>query len=277
MWWRRKANRENRGGRVHGRATGRRDLSGGQRRALRWAGRLAGAAAAAAALGASVSFYFRGSGLFVLRHIEIQPGETLRRDVVLDLLRQKGLVEGGSLFACDINAWRAYLVERGPMIRDVKVSRQLPDRMKVVIIERQPLARIEGQRLGVDGEGYVFPRQIGIEQLPVLTGCAGLSTEPGTRLEGTALAGMELLETLRVREIALPVEKVNVAHEDFVLCTLADQRCAKIAWTDMGSRTEASRDRLAEQLACLAEAMNSERSRGRRMFNATIRGKVTAL
>ena len=259
--------------RVFGRTTGRAEWSSSQKRLARSIGVLAllGALAVGACVLGDLCFV-RGD-LFRLRYIDIQGGDTLTPGQVRDYFKLK---EGMPLFAIDIDGRHGDFLRDAAAARELTIQRVLPDRIEMRIIEREPLARFARTPLVVDAEGCVFPRRAGVELLPTIAGCDGLAIKPGMRVHGMALAAVELLETLRVESVPLEVVEIDVNHEDYIACTMSDQRHAKVAWDEMGECSERSAARLLIQLRGLAKSMNTERGRTSGRWDATVPGRAYA-
>ncbi len=217
--------------------------------------------------------YLLGSGLFPLRRVTIQAGDTMSAAAIRQYL---GIREGMPLFALDISRAQAELLRDAPAVQSLTILRRLPDGIVVRVVERQPLARLANRRLAVDAAGVVFPCNRGIELLPSISGLDQEAATPGARLAGMAAAAIELLQAIREAELPLSVVDIEVGHEDYICCTFADQRHAKLAWEGMGSATAGSRRRLLAQLSSLTEAMGSARGRALVDWDATIPGRIYA-
>ena len=220
-----------------------------------------------------VRYYLLESGRFVLRTIEIEAGDTITSDLVREQLQ---LREGMPIFAIDIARRRQKFLHDAPTIRSLTITRTLPDRLSVSLVEREPLARLARKPLAVDRDGCVFVRYLGIETLPCLSGYPGDQIVPGARVAGMARAALELFEVLKDNTLPLPIVDVDVSREDCLDCTLSDQRRVKLAWKHLGDRDARSRRFLLAQLKGLAAAMNSERGQGRGLWDATLPGRVYA-
>lgn len=217
--------------------------------------------------------YLLESGRFVLREIEIEAGDTITADRVREYLK---LREGMPLFALDIARRQREFVRDASTIRSLTITRRLPDRIVVSLVEREPLARLARKPLAVDREGCIFPRYLSIETLPCISGYPTDRIVPGARVVGMARAALELLDLLRNHSLPLPVVDVDVSREDYLDCTLSDQRRVKLAWPRMGASDARSERLLLAQLKGLAAAMNSERGQGRGIWDATIPGRAYA-
>jgi cell division septal protein FtsQ len=275
-WWRKRGSsqRRRRGWRrLFGRNAGRASWSGGQRRLLRACLVLLGLGLAAFGIRRGVRYYLLESGTFTLRKIDIVTGDTLNSQRVLEYL---AITNGMPLFALDLARSQQDFLRDAPTIQTLTIRRRLPDAICIRVVERVPLARFARRSLAVDAEGCVFVSYRGIELLPSIAGYEAMEIAPGTRVGGMALAAVELLENLRTANLPLAVVDVDVANEDYLHCTMSDQRRVKLAWQGMGARDARSQRWLLAQLRGLAQAMNSERGRTRSRWDATVPGRAYA-
>lgn len=103
---------------------------------------------------------------------ELTSSEVLRKQLN-DLLEERERKNGGSinLFNCDLKALRNSLSGQNPQIKDVKITRVLPEGLKIVAVDRVPIARIMSLRgKMIDRDGYVIPPSNGLRYLPILIG-----------------------------------------------------------------------------------------------------------
>ena len=65
-----------------------------------------------------------------------------------------------------------------PLIKSVKVESQLPDAMRITVVEREPFAVVSGKPLlYVDSEGVLLPRLPAMQfDLPLISGVPGIDT-----------------------------------------------------------------------------------------------------
>ncbi len=259
--------------RLYARTTGRAGFSRGQRLALFWGLGFLAVAGAALGLVQLGRLYLLANAHYRLRLVTIDSGETLHPDLVRSYLK---IEEGMPLFGLDIVRRRSDLLQNAPTIREIIITRHLPDRLGVRIVERLPVARFGRTNKVVDNEGCVFIRYAGVQTLPTLTGFEELVIEPGSSIYGMAVAALELLELCRTGRTALPVAEIDISHEDYLLCTMTDQRQVRLAWDEMGSRSEGSRTQLDARVLEVISAMNDERARNSRLFDATVKGRVYA-
>ncbi len=217
--------------------------------------------------------YLNASGRFVLRRIDVTAGDTITRDRVCEYLK---LREGMPLFSLDMAKRRQEFLRDAATIRSLTLARILPDQLSITVIEREPLARLARRPMGVDSAGFVFVRYAGIETLPCISGYPAGLVLPGARVEGLALAALELFEVMKNNTLPLQIVDVDVSHEDYLDCTMSDQRRVKLAWKRMGDNDARSNRFLLAQLRGLAAAMNSGRGQDRGNWDATIQGRAYA-
>ena len=210
-------------------------------------------------------FHFRSNPQFILRELTIATGENLNEMLVREYL---GLHEGMPLFERDIERRRLDLLADAPNIRSVSITRRLPSRILIRVVEREPVGRIGRGGQVVDGEGVIFPRYAGVDHLPVLTGFEGIQVQPGVKLEGMGLAAVRLLSTIARPEYTLPVAMVDLSHQDYLHLMLSDQRQIKLWWKGMDTDSMEANESLRRRLHCLLQAMSLAPMR--RMWDATV-------
>lgn len=103
---------------------------------------------------------------------ELTDAQVLRKqlnDVLAELERKSG----GSinLFECDLKLLRTTLTGQNPQLKDVKITRMLPEGLKVVAVDRVPVARVMSLKgKMIDRDGYVIPPSNGLRHLPIIIG-----------------------------------------------------------------------------------------------------------
>ena len=220
-------------------------------------------------------FHFCRNPQFQLCDLAITSGETISEGLVRQVLldhQSREFRSGdkpGFLFGPDIEKVRDELLERAPGIRSVTITRRLPSRMEVRVVEREPVGRIGRNEQVIDAEGIIFPRNVGVDHLPMIVGLDGRKVDPGMQLDGMGLAAVRLLSTILNPECALPVAAVDVSHPDYLCLTLRDHRLVKIWWKGMDAPNGGdSRDVLARRLKRLLQAMSMAPQR--QVWDATV-------
>ena len=153
---------------------------------------------------AAAKRFFLQNPDYQLSRIEVQTDGTLQREQILETA---DVHEGENIFA--VNLARAHdQLQQLPQVDEVQIVRKLPTEIDIKIIERKPIAWITGEKqvadpfasdaaFLVDGRGVLMkekkllPEYLG---LPLISGCASESLEPGKIVESfEAKAALELL------------------------------------------------------------------------------------
>ena len=239
-----------------------------------WVWHLLGFVRAVAAIAGAIygiRTYLANSPRYRLRNVVIN-AQTLNED---DLRAFLHVEIGTPIFDIDLADRRKRLLSIST-IASAKVTRRLPDTLVVEISERDPVARLRRTNLMLDRDGTVFVLAGGAHLLPIITGYQGRGgpLAPGDKATGMLVAAIELLRFAGDGEGRLPMTDIDLASDDYLLFTLTDQRQARIAWDNMSSRSEESRESLRTRVYMLLAAMNDPRSAGRSLFDASIDPKT---
>ena len=193
------------------------------------------------------------------------------------IINHFGLTNGMNLAHVPFAELRERLMKDAPNLKDVKIYRTLPNKVRVEAIERVPAVRVIGSGANAnpnytaDSEGVVFwyPRR-DTTLLPIIRETAKSTSTPGSKLSGAALSALWLLEEAAAPEYSvLKIQQVETFKQDYLFATLGDSSRAKIAWEDMDKDTKASRTSLRRQLKRLSQAMQSNVAAGTKLWNAT--------
>ncbi len=222
------------------------------------------------------TFYFKSTDLFVVKDIQanviIDTGKTLTPDLIKQIL---GISDGINLFSIPIDEKRTQLMEKAPSIKEISIVRLMPDRLKISIIEREPIACVEVDGRVVDDEGVVFVRYTRTSGLPVITGSRAVkNAKPGDRLAGMEMAAVRLANSTFRPECQTRFISVDSSNARYLLLTFADSRRSKIAWKDMEMRNPKSERLMVEQYDNLVNAMNNDVGREFKMFDAQHPGRI---
>jgi cell division septal protein FtsQ len=141
---------------------------------------------------------------YQLKTIALQTDGTLQREQVL---KAANVREGENIFR--VNLARVHdRIQELPQVDEVQVVRKLPGEIDIRLVERKPVAWITNEKefsdpFASDGAFLVDARGVLMKQkkllpeylgLPVISGCAGESLEPGKVVESPeAKAALELL------------------------------------------------------------------------------------
>ena len=211
--------------------------------------------------------------------VEISTGKMIHPSIVAEEL---GLRIGANLALIDFPEKRNQLLAKVPNLRDVRISRRLPDKVIVVTEERVPVARLELKGKSrvtgrvVDTEGMVFVWQRGTQTLPTIREPQPPGTQKGQHITQRTLAALRLIEACREPDFAeFGLLEVDVSKRDFLLATLGNYSTVKIAWEGMDEQTPASLADLVRKLGLLRKAIRSQAAPDAVIWNATMPDTIT--
>lgn len=211
--------------------------------------------------------------------VEISAGKMVHPSTIAEEL---GLRAGANLALIDFTAKREELLAKVPNLREVRISRRLPDKVVISTDERTPVARmgLKGKKnvtgRVVDTEGMVFIWQRGTQTLPTIREPLPPGTQKGLRITGRTLAALRLIEACREPEfLEFGILEVDVSKPDFLLATLGNYSTVKIAWEGMDEQTPASHADLVRKLGLLRKAVRSGAAPDAVIWNATMPDTVT--
>ena len=227
------------------------------------------------------TFYFARNPRFTLRQVTIQTGDTLSE---ADLREVIGIEPGVNLFAIDIAQERRKFLDHAHHVRNIQMTRVLPDRLEIRVIERRPVARVgRAGDLVADPEGLVFVWRGDVERLPMLVGgrhargggilVVGetlVEVYPGARVYGNAQAGIEALLLNEEPPYQLPVMEVDVSRLDHIVLHLDDRREIRLAWDGMGQGTRDAARNLRRRMNALMDVLRNPDAAGKRQFDARV-------
>jgi len=207
-------------------------------------------------------------------------GTMVKGGTVLDKF---GVRNGANLALIDFDAKRQEILRDIPNIREISVTRHLPNRVEIVIEERRPVVRmgVHGRNAVTgrvaDTEGVVFTCRRGTSMLPTIREKETAVTPVGQRLTGRNLAALRLVEAASDKDFAaLGILDADITKQDFILVTLGSYAQAKIAWDGMDDPTESNHGKLLTRLEQLVQAIKTNVGTDARIWNATIPNRVFA-
>ena len=172
----------------------------------------------------SAKHFFFENPDYQLSQIEFQTDGTLQRD---QILKAADLREGVNIFSVNLTQVRDRL-QQLPQVDEVQVLRKLPGEIDIRVVERKPIAWITSEKqisdpfasdvaFLVDARGVLMkekkllPEYLG---LPLITGCASESLEPGKTVGSfEAKAALELLRlsTASFMQTRFQVREIDVS------------------------------------------------------------------
>ena len=210
--------------------------------------------------------------------VEISDGRMVRSDVIAEKFKLKN---GANLALIDFAECRRETLKSIPNIRNIIISRHLPNHVSISVEERTPVVRlgIKGQKDNsgrvADTDGVAFFSSRGTQMLPVICEAATAITQKGKKLSGVALSALRLIEISRDKFPELGIIEVDASKPDYLTAVLDnDYVRAKIAWDGMDNPSEAMMPSLMSRLEKLSKAVSNNIDKGIRGWNATQDGPV---
>ncbi len=233
-------------------------------------------------------YLFASNPDFILRHLDIRTdsGGILTPELMREYL---GIAEGDNLFQTNIVRLRSELLHRVPNLRDVEITRILPDTLRVEVRERVPLALIQFSRsrnpdVFVDEEGRIFAARARREGLPVIRVRNGPSVCLGDWVDGLLRDAVLVLDTARTSAAAseLHIRAIDVVgrsrgRED-VLQLHIDGTVVDFWWPRPPNDPQRGLQALKDRLIFLAGILRRARRDGRSLerINLTLDSLVAA-
>ena len=213
--------------------------------------------------------------------VEISAGKMVHPSTIAEEL---GLRVGANLALIDFSAKREELLAKVPNLREVRISRRLPDKVVISTDERTPVARmgLKGKNnvtgRVVDTEGMVFSWQRGTQTLPLIREAQAPGTARGRHAKGRTMAALRLVEACLSPELVeLGVLEVDTSKHDFLVATLGNYSKLKILWDGMDEpQTPASKADLLQRLTRLRDAIRSRVASNAVIWNATVPARIFA-
>jgi len=198
---------------------------------------------------------------YTIKNLNIRPGMVITRELIKEYT---GIDEGMNLFGFNIAKIRSEFLRHTPNVREIEMTRQLPDTFTIEVVERAPLARI-GRRgyLVADREGFIFSLRKSADSLPFIAGYNAAKLRPGAVIGAPALAALQVLNACDNPRLGVSIQAVDVGHDDHLVLYLADRRTVRFAWKGMNEDTKSSRKALLGKLGKMKEALESEDGRRR--------------
>jgi cell division protein FtsQ len=199
-------------------------------------------------------YLFAGSRFFALRGVDVQwpVAQAEKRPPLLSVDEVAAMVRPNAargVLNADLEKIRTDL-ERYPLIREAEVARLLPDRLRVSIIERQPvaLARRGNSVVCVDEDGVMFGDSSywrGKSMPPVISGLSDDGEKAKETNRRWIMTYKRLMAELDQSEPPLSsrIDEIHFDEEQGVRLTLADKREAVlIGKEDFRTRLNAALD-----------------------------------
>jgi len=140
-----------------------------------------------------------------------------------ELLQLSQVQTGTLLYDLDLTSVQKNVLSHH-YVKDATVERNLPSSIRIAIVERQPLALVNGNEIRyLDEEGVVLPHSVSkaLFDLPVLSGIPGsVALKLGSRIEHPDVQeALSILSTAKLvsRELFHLISEVQIRRGDIVL------------------------------------------------------------
>lgn len=160
-------------------------------------------------------YYFTQSPFFALKEIEVKGNKQLPQT---ELIQKSGLSLGINYFDIDTGLVTKRLSSI-PVIASVEVKKSLPNRMEIVVKEREPLALYctQDSFAVIDGQGYCLENNVSIQDydLPIITGLTPDVLQPGEKV-----SNKECLQSVLAvldEDVQQLISEIDLAQENSLI------------------------------------------------------------
>lgn len=228
----------------------------------------------------------------VRSQVEVRATPHVNEDLILGLLR---VTNGCNLATMDFSAAREAILRSQPMIRNLEISRRLPDGLVVSVEERVPVARVNyssmkirlprggiadhGRWDAVDADGVVFNFSLDDTKLLPRILETRPSAKRGERLSDRALVALRLIDLCRRREFAnIRLRDVDISNGTYLRAATGDYDVVEIDWTYPDDPSSPDQPKLSKAVREILDIGKSRLSGAlRNVFVVTETGRVNMM
>lgn len=173
------------------------------------------------------------------KQIQITPSQHFTEE---HIRKTFGLTNGCNLAAINFVEKREMALKTYPLLRNIKISRIHPDKVKIAVEERKPVARInivhpkdnQGRPfwMVVDSEGVVFDYSLkDSRSLPKIIESKP-SAQGGEKISGKTMIALRLVELSSDKDLAgvMTLTEVDVSNDIFLIARTREDNKIKILW-----------------------------------------------
>jgi len=174
---------------------------------------------------------------YFIRDPAISTDGTLNRE---QILRASGIVEGSNIFLINLGQARA-AIEKLPQVERAEVTRTLPNRLAILITERQPIAWLvskpdedptaSDKSFLIDAHGMVMKSKVRLEEYLSFPTISGIPTEnlvPGERVTLPEMTAA--LELIRLTSASTRFQPRHIDVAKGYCLVITDHKRAKITF-----------------------------------------------
>ncbi len=217
--------------------------------------------------------YLLNHSHYMLHHVEIHVDDENNNNVVDWIRELLGLEEGTSLFSIDIDDKRSEFMKKAPSIKSMAITRELPDTIRVDVVERVAVASL-GSNTGLvaDREGYVFAESRGGSklQLPRVVAYREGGVSEGSVVQGITLAAIQVAACYDVAGVDVEIVEIDASREDYVYALTGQGKNIKLAWKGMGLPGHEGRENLETRMLSVSKILHSPAGADMMELDATV-------
>ena len=208
--------------------------------------------------------------LFALRRVDVRVGGDNSERTGAWVRSCLRIEKGQSIFAIDIEAKRKNFMDNAPSVKWIGITRVLPGRLQVDVMERVAVARLgRGTGFVADEEGVVFSAGPDSGVLPLVVAFREGGLKPGSRVQGVTLAAVQVAGCDNVAGMDLEVVEIDASKEDYVRIMTGQGKVVKLAWPKMGTLGNESRRSLEARMLAVSKTLRSPRGSTMMELDAT--------
>jgi len=141
----------------------------------------------------TIALIFYSAFLFRIRKIEIEQNQACLENLSLDNLKLNNRL----IFLLDKNQTVSYLKSQFPCISDVEIQKKLPSTLKIKLISKVAVVKIDQNNFYASAEGLIMESPNSAAKLPVFYPPQGLSLKLGAKIsDGTILFALSITSEL---------------------------------------------------------------------------------
>ncbi len=174
-----------------------------------------------AVLFTGLAVFLLGTPYFVVKNVTVEGADSVPEVEIKELLPK-----GRNIFLVNSGQVEAKLRERYPEIKEIVVYKGLPQTLKVVLAERQPVLvwQSGGQSYLVDDQGIAYQTTSGSSDLVLVVDPLNIQVKMGERVAPVRFIDFLLKVTQKLKEEAhLNIASVQLRETNFDLDVVADQ------------------------------------------------------
>lgn len=180
---------------------------------------------------------FTDNPRFEIKELEITTQLAVTPQKIRELTE---IVEGKNIFSFRASEKRESLLRNVPNLGEVKITKHLPDTVRIVATDRIPVIKIGATNFASDPLGYIMVMDEALRRrwssLPVLTdGKDSIKALPGQTLSGKHETALRVINAYNEMEgISFKISQIDVSGRIYILLITADgSREIRLVWEEL--------------------------------------------